>query len=88
MKRYIITVTGKVQGVFYRDTARQVANGLGLAGFARNEPGGAVLIEVEGDEDALQKFLEWCSEGSEYSEVKDIKHTERQPAGHSGFRVE
>ncbi len=87
MKRYIITVTGKVQGVFFRDTARQVATQLGLTGFARNEPDGSVYIEVEGEEPVLDKFLQWCPKGSQYSEVQGVEHSEHDPVGHQGFEI-
>jgi acylphosphatase len=87
MRRYKITVTGKVQGVFFRDTARQVATRLGLSGFARNEPDGSVHIEVEGDEVALSKFLKWCTEGSQYAKVQSVTHGEHEPIGHHGFEI-
>lgn len=87
MKRYIIRVTGKVQGVFFRDTARQVATRLGLTGFARNEPDGSVYIEAEGDDAALREFLKWCPEGSQYAEVENVEHSEHQAVGHEGFDI-
>jgi acylphosphatase len=87
MKRYIIKVTGRVQGVFFRDTARQVATQLGLVGFARNEPDGSVHIEVEGQETALHEFLQWCPKGSDYAEVTNVEHSEHQAVGHQGFKI-
>lgn len=76
-----------MQGVFYRDTARSTAARLGLSGFARNEPDGSVYIEVEGAEQALQKFLEWCPKGSQFSKVKDVNHSEHDMVGHEGFEI-
>ena len=76
-----------MQGVFFRDTARQVATRLGLAGFARNEPNGSVYIEVEGDETALREFLKWCPEGSHYAEVAEVDHSEHEAVGHRGFEI-
>jgi len=87
MKRYVITITGKVQGVFYRDTAREAATHLGLTGFARNEPDGSVYIEVEGEESALQEFLKWCPEGSQFSEVENVEYDEREAIGHRGLEI-
>ena len=87
MKRYVIRITGKVQGVFYRDTARHAAVQLGLSGFARNEPDGSVYVEVEGEEPALYEFLKWCPQGSQHSEVKAVEHSEHEPAGHEGFEI-
>ncbi len=87
MQRYIITVTGRVQGVFFRNTARQVATRLGLHGFARNEPDGSVYIEVEGDESGLQEFLQWCSQGPSHATVEHVEYDNHQPVGHSGFEI-
>ena len=87
MKRYVVKITGKVQGVFFRDTARHAATELGLSGFARNEPDGSVYIEVEGEERDLNQFLKWCPQGSELSEVESVKHSEHEPAGHQGFEI-
>lgn len=87
MKRYIITVTGKVQGVFYRAAARDVATRLGLQGFARNELDGSVHIEVEGEDQALKEFLEWCKHGPQHAVVEHVRCTETPPAGLEGFRT-
>lgn len=87
MKRYVITVTGKVQGVFFRDSARREALKLSLAGFVRNDPDGSVYIEAEGDEDALRQLLWWCSKGSDAAKVTNVEYTEQKPAGHQGFLV-
>ena len=88
MKRYVITVTGKVQGVFFRDTARQVATELGLTGFARNEADGSVYIEVEGDETGLREFLKWCHEGPELATVTEVEHDTQETVGLRGFEIQ
>lgn len=87
MKHFKITVSGKVQGVYFRNSARDVATGLGLAGFARNQPDGSVYIEVEGDEDSLKKFLAWCNKGPEDALVQEISHTTHPAVGHKGFEI-
>lgn len=87
MKRYAITVTGKVQGVFFRDSARREALRLGLAGFARNDPDGSVYLEAEGNDDALRQFLWWCSKGSAQAKVMNVSFAEQQTIGHQGFEV-
>ena len=87
MQHYKITVTGKVQGVWFRDTARREATRLGLAGFARNEPDGSVYIEVEGPEQALQQFLAWCHEGPQEARVESVAHSAHEPIGHGGFTI-
>lgn len=68
-----IRVYGKVQGVFFRESARGEARKLGLNGFARNEADESVYIEVEGGEEELKKFVDWCRKGPEMAEVKSIE---------------
>jgi len=58
-----IRITGRVQGVGFRYSARQVARNLGISGFVRNLPDGAVYIEAEGTLTQLEEFIEWCNEG-------------------------
>ncbi|MEK7195439.1 MAG: acylphosphatase [Patescibacteria group bacterium] len=65
MTRHLtIRVYGIVQGVFFRDSAKQEADNLSLSGFVRNEPDGSVYIEIEGEDKNLEKFLGWCRKGS------------------------
>lgn len=80
-----IWITGKVQGVSFRSTAKRHADKLGLQGFARNEPDGSVYIEAEGPEENLQEFLKWCQEGSPLAKVKSVESAAHDPKGHSGF---
>ncbi len=73
MKRAHIWVSGRVQGVWYRATARDVAQRLGLAGWVRNLPDGRVEIVAEGDETALQEFIKWCWEGPPLARVDNVE---------------
>ena len=82
-----IRVTGKVQGVSFRDTARTQALNLDVQGFARNEHDGSVYIEAEGSDKAIEKFLQWCHEGSREAVVEDVVHTHHDPVGHNGFEI-
>ena len=87
MEHYQFRITGKVQGVFYRQTAMEKATELGLKGFARNEPDGSVYIEAEGALEALEKFRKWCERGPEKAKVKAVEATTSQPKGYSKFEV-
>jgi acylphosphatase len=72
MIHHNITVSGKVQGVFFRASAKRMADLLGIKGFVRNEPNSDVYLEAEGDEDMLVKFIQWCHHGPEKAEVKHV----------------
>lgn len=73
MKHLNIRVTGKVQGVFFRASARDVARSLGLLGYVRNEPDGSVYIEAEGGETELSQFTGWCRNGPSHARVSDLQ---------------
>src|SRR3954471_12421075 len=83
--RVIARVTGRVQGVNYRASARREALRLGLAGWAQNEPDGSVLIDVEGEPAAVQSFLAWCAQGPPAAMVNSIETTSATPVGHRDF---
>lgn len=72
MKRLHIKIYGRVQGVFFRHTARLHAEKLGLTGWARNEADGSVTIAAEGKEEALNEFLEWCRQGPPLARVDRV----------------
>lgn len=82
-----IRVVGLVQGVYFRSAARNEARRLGLAGFARNEPDGSVLIEVEGEEAALEQFVAWCHVGPRRARVERVEVEQGEPRGFAGFTV-
>ncbi|MEK9148397.1 MAG: acylphosphatase [Patescibacteria group bacterium] len=88
MRRFVVKVTGQVQGVFYRHTARLHAEKLGITGFARNEADDSVAIVAEGEEEALNQFLEWCRRGPPLARVDEIKTEWREATGeHKGFEI-
>jgi acylphosphatase len=64
-----VIVEGRVQGVFYRVSAREKALGLGLVGWVRNIQEGRVEIRAEGPEAPLAEFLAWCREGPKEAQV-------------------
>ena len=87
MKHYKIQVRGVVQGVFYRASARKMAETLGIAGWCRNERDGSVLIHVEGDMEKLQTFVQWCKEGPEMARVTGMEVVEEDFTGFEGFEI-
>ena len=68
-----IIIKGKVQGVFYRDSAKKLADKLGLTGWIKNTHDGNVETMVSGDNQELDQFVQWCKIGSEKSEVEDVR---------------
>lgn len=87
MKHLNITVTGKVQGVYYRATCKAVADQLGVKGFVMNQPDGSVYIEAEGDAFALEALSAFCHEGPDHAEVAEVSSVEGILQGFKNFEV-
>lgn len=66
-------ITGRVQGVFFRATAREEARRLGLAGWVRNLPDGAVETICEGSPEAVAVYKEWCRRGPPHADVRYVE---------------
>jgi acylphosphatase len=62
-KHYNISVQGKVQGVFFRASTQHEAMRLGLVGFVANKPDGSVYIEVEGEQEKIDRLVDWIRLG-------------------------
>jgi acylphosphatase len=77
-KIYRIRISGKVQGVYFREGTKGVADLLRIKGWIRNEEDGSVLMEIKGDLLALEDFWIWCHEGPDRAKVElvDIKELE------------
>ncbi|HEX7628376.1 MAG TPA: acylphosphatase [Candidatus Methanoperedens sp.] len=71
--RVHVFVSGKVQGVFFRSSTKEKAQVLGLKGWVRNLADGRVEAVFEGEEEAIEKMLEWCKSGPEYAKVTGIE---------------
>jgi acylphosphatase len=72
MKRVQVIVRGRVQGVYFRASARDRARQLGLSGWVRNCPDGSVEILAEGDKARLERFMVWCHGGPPGAVVTDL----------------
>lgn len=73
MERVKIQIFGDVQGVFFRHYAKKKANTLGLNGWCRNDPDGTVSIVVEGEDEKITEFINWCNEGSPMARVDKVE---------------
>jgi acylphosphatase len=86
--RIYINISGRVQGVFYRSSARRLALELGLKGWVRNLSDGHVDAIVEGDEEQVERFINWCMKGPPLAVVSDLKSEQEQPKGEfETFRI-
>ena len=65
-------ITGRVQGVFFRDSTRRVAQQLGITGFAKNEADGSVLVLACGTQSALEHLAEWLKSGPRLASVDRV----------------
>lgn len=61
--RVRVIVSGRVQGVFFRESTRRKAVELGLCGWVRNLPDQSVEWVAEGDHSGLQALIQWCRAG-------------------------
>ena len=88
MQKHIsIRVTGKVQGVFFRASTRDVAIQFGLKGFVSNEADGSVYVEAEGNENVLKEFTEWCKKGPRLAHVDRLELRDGEWVGFTDFII-
>ncbi len=87
MKHLNIRVTGRVQGVFFRASTREKAQSLGISGYVENRRDGSVFISAEGQEEALQKLVEWCHEGPPRASVTKVELEEDKITRSNGFTI-
>ena len=83
-----VTVTGLVQGVFFRAEAQQEASRLGVAGWVRNQPDGSVAAHFEGEPEAVDAMVAWCRKGPRRARVDDVDVRDAEPTGARRFEVD
>ena len=82
-----VVVHGRVQGVFFRDTARRMAQSRGVGGWVRNAPDGTVEAVFEGDGEAVEAMVRWCGQGPRGAVVERVEVTDEEPEGLTEFRI-
>lgn len=87
MVRRRLVIHGRVQGVFFRDTLRTLAERNGVAGWARNTQEGTVEAVLEGDEDAVLRLIAFAREGPEGARVEQVDEHAEEAQGLSGFSI-
>ena len=87
MRHYNITVKGKVQGVSYRFATLNAALKLHLAGYVKNMHNGDVYMEVEGNEENINKLISWCYVGPPKAEVTEVHAEEAEIKEFRNFEI-
>lgn len=86
--RATIRVTGRVQGVWYRQSTKQTAEQYGVVGWVRNNLDGSVSAVFEGEQHAVQSLVDWCRQGPPAAKVTELELEWQTPSGEfTGFRV-
>jgi len=87
MIRRRAVVSGYVQGVYFRETCRQRANVLAVAGWVRNRSDRTVEMVFEGESAAVERMVEWTRHGPEDAHITGVEIFEEEPEGLVGFAV-
>ena len=87
MIRRRVVVHGFVQGVFFRDSLRRLAELNGVAGWVRNNRDGTVEAVLEGDPESVQRLVDYCRSGPRGAQVDRVDVYEEEAEGASGFSV-
>lgn len=88
MIRAHILITGRVHGVGFRANARRMAYQLGLKGWVRNLRDGSVEITVEGEEELVERLIQWCHRGPTSAYVSNVTVETSEALGEfNGFTV-
>lgn len=87
MVRYRVLVTGRVQGVYFRDSCRRMAREHGVRGWVRNLPDGRVEAVFEGPSDDVHRLVEWVRDGPEWAVVVDVAVQAEEPQGLDTFLI-
>jgi acylphosphatase len=82
-----VVVHGYVQGVFFRDSLRRMAQQRSVAGWVANRADGAVEAVFEGEPEAVERLVDFCREGPRGAQVESVDVFEEEPEGETVFRI-
>jgi acylphosphatase len=85
--RYRVLISGRVQGVIYRDSSRRLAEQHDVGGWVRNLPDGRVEAVFEGPPDNVRRLVDWTRHGPRLAVVDDIAIHPEPPEGLTTFRI-
>ena len=87
-ERARVRISGRVQGVLFRDSTRERAEGLGLSGYVKNTADGAVEALFEGPPDDVREIVRWCEHGPPHASVENVSVDYETAEGDlTGFEV-
>ena len=72
MKTVQLEITGKVQGVFFRAKAKEIAEIYKISGWIKNADNDKVEACITGEDNAIEKFITWCKHGPEKAKVENV----------------
>ena len=84
LERGHVYISGRVQGVSFRNAARREAERLDLAGWVANLPDGRVEAAFEGDPASVREMIQWCETGPSPASVESVDASYEEPQGESG----
>ena len=82
-----VRLTGRVQGVFFRQSAADRARELGVSGWVRNCPDGSVEVRLSGSADAVEAMTDWLRRGPPSARVERVEVGDAEPDAGGGFAV-
>jgi acylphosphatase len=82
-----LLIEGEVQGVFYRATAKEMADKSGITGWIKNTWEGNVEAMITGNETSVQKFIDWCWQGPKKANVTNVTVTKKEETSFNNFSV-
>jgi acylphosphatase len=85
--RYRVLISGRVQGVYFRDACRREALAHGVSGWVRNLPDGRVEAVFEGPAGDVQHLLDWAHHGPGWAVVTGVAVQAERPEGHDTFLI-
>ena len=85
--RYRVLISGRVQGVFFRDTCRRLAQENDVSGWVRNLPDGRVEAVFEGSPANVARLVDWSRHGPRLAQVDDVAVQPEPPEGLTTFQI-
>lgn len=87
METVHLLISGKVQGVFFRDSSKMVAQRLHITGWIKNRHDEKVEALISGDENDVKAFVDWCKSGPDRAEVEEVIVSKKEHTSFKKFEI-